>query len=188
MTILRRDGLGLPKLQEFINAAVDFAVAVHEQNAVASEILSDPAADDINDRVPLGPSVTKSLTIKEESDDDLQQSCSRIISSPNTSRSTRDALKKIDINFHPAQKHSVEVTPKGVREVHVVPLKGGKKTKNPPKTSVEQQSETTNRSTKMSRASQGRSRKPDRPNREQRKSQSFLSMTNARGSVATLTT
>lgn len=28
MTALRRDGQGLPKLQEFINAAVDFASAV----------------------------------------------------------------------------------------------------------------------------------------------------------------
>ena len=30
MNALRRDGPGLPKLQEFINMAVDFASAVHD--------------------------------------------------------------------------------------------------------------------------------------------------------------
>ena len=60
--------------------------------------------DDFNDRVPEPFVATpKGLTIKEESDDDLQQSCSKIKSS----RSTR-ALKKIDINFHPSNKLSMD--------------------------------------------------------------------------------
>lgn len=137
MMILRRDGPGLPKLQDFINATVDFAAAIHEQNQVSNEILSEPADkdDDLNDRMPLGPTA-KSLTIAEESDDGLQQSCSRI--SPNTSRSTRDALKKIDIN-HPAHKLSIDATPKNTQEtVQVVPLKSGKKVKNLTRNSLEQ--------------------------------------------------
>ena len=72
MTVLRRDGPGLPKLQEFINSTVDFATAIHEQNQVSNEILSEPCDrdDDLNDRVPLGPAI-KSLTIDEEADGGL---------------------------------------------------------------------------------------------------------------------
>ena len=115
MTILKRDGFGLPKLQEFINAAVDFAIAAHEHSQHLENLVDlksgmnvsfDDVADqdDLNDRVPEPLVATpKGLTIKEESDDDLQQSCSKIKSS----RSTR-ALKKIDINFHPSNKLSMD--------------------------------------------------------------------------------
>lgn len=83
MTALRRDGPGLPKLQEFINAAVDFACAV-EAKGDESEIgdlkksnnvsFVKEDQEDLNDRVdePLSAVPKKyGLTIKEESEEDL---------------------------------------------------------------------------------------------------------------------
>ena len=96
MTALRRDGPGLPKLQEFINAAVDFSIAVDAKRdgpdtgeAKKANNVSFTRIDqeDLNDRVeePLtaGPK-GHGLAIKEEAEDDLQQSCSKVLSSRST--------------------------------------------------------------------------------------------------------
>ena len=81
MIVLRREGLGLPKLQEFINSAVDFAKAFHEHRleiekglGETNDFLNNPLDyDDLNDRdirevIP----APKGLTIKEESDEEIQ--------------------------------------------------------------------------------------------------------------------